>query len=404
MRQVDPDSVGLCAERLERLDAHLKAYVDDGRLPGWQVLITRRGRIAHNRCYGQRDVEGGKAVKTDSLFRIYSMTKPIVSVALMMLYERGLFQLDDPIDRVLPAFKDMTVFVGGDADNPQTVPAERGITYRDLLTHTAGLTYGFMQEHPVDALYRANKLNSPRLTNAEFVERLGALPLRFQPGSRWSYSVATDVIGHLVEVLSGERLDHFLEKEIFSPLGMQDTAFSVPPGQLDRFSACYEYTGPGRYRRQDGVEDSTYREPPAFLSGGGGLVSSAVDYARFCQVILGGGAFEGVRLLGRKTVDLMGLNHLPTGGDLTSMGQPVFSETRYDGIGFGLGFSVVLDPAKAQVTGSPGELAWGGMASTAFWIDRSEDLAVVFMTQLLPSAAYPLRRALRVLVNQALID
>ena len=193
MRQVDPDSVGLCAERLKRLDAHLKAYVDDGRLPGWQVLITRRGRIAHNRCYGQRDVEGGKAVKSDSLFRIYSMTKPIVSVALMMLYERGRFQLDDPIDRVLPAFKDMTVFVGGDADNPQTVPAERGITYRDLLTHTAGLTYGFMQEHPVDALYRANKLNSPRLTNAEFVERLGALPLRFQPGTRWSYSVATDV-------------------------------------------------------------------------------------------------------------------------------------------------------------------------------------------------------------------
>ncbi|MEY3041066.1 MAG: hypothetical protein RLZZ174_148 [Pseudomonadota bacterium] len=404
MRQVDPESVGLCSARLERLDAHLRAYVDDGRLPGWQVLITRQGRIAHNRCYGKRDVEAGKAVKPDTLFRIYSMTKPIVSVALMMLYERGLFQLDDPIDRVLPDFKDMQVFVGGDAENPQTVPAERGITYRDLLTHTAGLTYGFMQEHPVDALYRSQKLNSTKLANAEFVRRLGALPLRFQPGTRWSYSVATDVIGHLVEVLSGKRLDHFLEQEIFSPLGMQDTSFSVPPGQLERFAACYEFTGPGQFRRQDGVEDSTYREPPAFLSGGGGLVSSAADYARFCQVLLGGGAFDGVRLLGRKTVDLMGLNHLPTGGDLTSMGQPVFSETRYDGIGFGLGFSVVLDPAKAQVTGSPGELAWGGMASTAFWIDRTEALAVVFMTQLLPSAAYPLRRALRVLVNQALID
>jgi CubicO group peptidase (beta-lactamase class C family) len=282
---------------------------------------------------------------------------------------------------------------------------ERPPTVRDLLTHTAGFTYGFLREHPVDALYRRERIAVTHGAGslAEMVERLGRLPLRFQPGTRWNYSVATDVVGALVERLAGEPLDAWLAREILEPLGMEDTAFQVSDDQLPRFAACYERDGNG-LRLQDAPADSPYRTPPDLLSGGGGLVSTAQDYVRFCQMLLGNGALDGHRLLGRKTMELLRLNHLPTGGDLTSMGQPVFSETRYDGIGFGLGFSVLLDPARAQIAGSPGELAWGGMASTAFWVDPHEDLAVVFMTQLLPSSSYPLRRELRTLVHAAIVD
>ncbi|MEE4383876.1 MAG: serine hydrolase domain-containing protein [Pseudomonadales bacterium] len=405
LSRVDPGSVGLDADRLARVATHLARYVDAGRLPGWQVLVARGGGIAFLEQGGLRDVEAGLPVEADTVFRIYSMTKPIVSVALLMLHERGLVQLDDPLARHLPELGELQVFAEGDTDGYRTVPVERPPTVRDLLTHTAGFTYGFLREHPVDALYRRERIavTHGAGTLTEMVERLGRLPLRFQPGTRWNYSVATDVVGALVERLAGEPLDAWLAREILEPLGMEDTAFQVSDDQLPRFAACYERDGNG-LRLQDAPADSPYRRPPDLLSGGGGLVSTAQDYVRFCQMLLGNGALDGHRLLGRKTMELLRMNHLPTGGDLTSMGQPVFSETRYDGIGFGLGFSVLLDPARAQVAGSPGELAWGGMASTAFWVDPHEDLAVVFMTQLLPSSSYPLRRELRTLVHAAIVD
>lgn len=414
----NPEALGFCPERLQRVTDHLRGRVDAGQLPGWQVLVARGGRIALQAEYGDRDVEAGAPVTPDTIFRIYSMTKPITSVALMTLYEQGAFQLDDPVGRFIPELAELQVFAGGDAERYDTVPAERAVTLRDLLTHTAGFTYGFMQAHPVDAMYRAQGIGGVASsgTLADMVARLGQTPLQFQPGSRWNYSVATDILGHVIERISGEDLDDFLTRVILEPLGMRDTGFSVPAAAAERFAACYELTGQGTgdrtaagFRLQDAPGTSPYLARPEFLSGGGGLVSTSADYLRFCQMLLGGGATtadggEEVRILGPRTLDLMRRNHLPTGDDLTSMGQPVFSETRYDGIGFGLGWSVVLDPARAQVSGSVGELAWGGMASTAFWVDPAEDLAVIFMTQLIPSSAYPVRRYLRSLVYQALLD
>lgn len=401
MFQSNPEAAGLCPNRLQRITDHLKAYVDDGRLPGWQVLVARGGHVALRTEYGARDVEAGTPVTEDTIFRIHSMSKPITSVALMTLYEHGAFQLDEPIGRFIPELGALQVFAGGDAESFETVPTERSVTIRDLLTHTAGFTYGFMHAHPVDALYRARDISGGSL--ADMVERLARIPLQFQPGTRWNYSVATDILGHLIERISGEDLDDFLARSIFEPLGMQDTGFWVPQRAVGRFACCYQRT-PDGFRLQDAATTSPYLRRPTFLSGGGGLVSTSADYLRFCQMLLGGGKLDGTRILGPRTLDLMRRNHLPTGGDLSSMGQAVFSETRYDGIGFGLGWSVVLDPARAQVSGNPGELAWGGMASTAFWIDPAEDLAVIFMTQLLPSSAYPVRRYLRSLVYQALVD
>ena len=403
--RVSPDRVGLSAVRLQRVVDHLKRYVDEGRLPGWQVLVARSGRVALDECYGLRDVEAQAPMTDDTVFRIYSMTKPITSVALMTLYEQGRLQLDDPIERHIPELGDLEVFDGGDEHDYRTVPAERSVTVRDLLTHTAGFTYGFMHAHPVDALYRSNEIGGVATpgTLKEMVTKLGRLPLQFQPGTRWNYSVATDVCGHLVERLSDKPLDTYLRETILDPLDMQDTGFLVRPDAADRFAACYEREGDG-YRLVDAPATSSFLARPDFLAGGGGLVSTARDYLRFCQMILGGGELGGERILGRKTLSLMRMNHLPTGDDLASMGQAVFSETRYEGIGFGLGWSVVLDPARAQVSGSVGELAWGGLASTAFWIDPDEDLAVIFLTQLIPSSSYPVRRELRSLVYQALVD
>lgn len=403
--RVSPDRVGVSAQRLERVVEHLKGYVDQGRLPGWQLLVARAGRIALQESYGLRDVEAGTPVTDDTVFRIYSMTKPVTSVALMTLYEQGCFQLDDPIGRHIPELAELQVFADGDEHDYTTVPAERPVTVRDLLTHTAGFTYGFMQAHPVDALYRARGIGGVASTGtlADMVRELGELPLLFQPGARWSYSVATDVCGHLIERLSGKPLDAFLRETILDPLGMDDTDFFVREENHERFAACYEREGDG-FRLIDDPATSPFLARPDFLAGGGGLVSTAGDYLRFCQMVLGGGELNGERILGRKTLSLMRMNHLPTGDDLASMGQAVFSETRYDGIGFGLGWSVVLDPARAQVSGSIGELAWGGLASTCFWIDPDEDLAVIFLTQLVPSSSWPIRRELRALVYQAIVD
>jgi CubicO group peptidase (beta-lactamase class C family) len=402
--QARPEDVGLSSARLARLDDWMERYVDAGKLPGLMTVVARRGKIVDWRMRGLIDVEAGKPVAADAIYRIYSMTKPITSVAVMMLYERGLFQLDEPIARWLPTFAEPRVFVGGDAENPKTEPARQPITFRHLLTHTAGLTYGFLNATPVDAIYRANKVefNPGRGSLAEMVDRLARMPLLCQPGAEWNYSNATDVLGRLVEAISGESLAEFFARRILEPLGMADTAFHVPEAKVGRFAALYGPKPGGGLELLDAPARSLYLKPPETPSGGGGLVGTAADYMRFATMLRNKGELDGVRLLGRKTVEFMTTNHLP--GDMAAMGQPRFMEASYEGVGFGLGFAVMLDPAKAQIVGSPGEYTWGGAASTAFWVDPVEDVIVLLLTQLRPSSTYPIRRELRALTYQAIVD
>jgi CubicO group peptidase (beta-lactamase class C family) len=396
-----PEDVGLSSERLRRVDAWMDRQVDEGRLTGLSVTVSRRGQVVYQACRGLADRERGVAMAPDTIVRIYSMTKPLTTTALMMLYEEGRFQLDDPITRFLPCFANMRVCVGGGRGLMETVPAERDITFRDLLTHTSGLTYGFMEATLVDAAYRAKGIDfqTSDASLGELVERAAALPLLAQPGQAWNYSIATDVAGHLVAVISGRSFGDFLTERVLEPLGMSDTAFHVAPEKRARFAANYTRGADGRPVLIEDPVSSRFLEPRKICSGGGGLVGTAGDYMRFCQMMLNGGVLGGIRLLGRKTVELMMANHLR--GDMADMGQARFSESPYVGIGFGLGFSVMLDPARAQILGTPGEVAWGGAASTAFWIDPEEEMAVVLLTQLMPSSTYPIRRELRVLTYQA---
>ena len=399
-----PAEVGLSAARLARVDSWRDALVDSGRLAGATTLVMRRGRVAHLGCSGMADMARGVPMRADTIHRIYSMTKPLTSVAAMMLYEEGRFQLDDPVTRFLPEFSGMRVFAGGSRGSFETVPAVRDITVRDLLTHTAGLTYGMMHANMVDAMYRDQDVDfqTSDRTLAEVVATAATLPLLAQPGAEWNYSIATDVLGHLVAVLSGQDFGAFMAERILAPLGMADTGFHVPPERLSRLAANYRRGGDGRPALIDDPQDSSFARPRRIASGGGGLLSTVGDYVRFCRFLLNRGELEGTRLLGRKTVELMMSNHLR--GDMAAMGQPRFSESTFEGIGFGLGFSVMLDPARAQIIGTPGECAWGGAASTAFWVDPVEELAVILLTQLMPSSTYPLRRELRVLCYQAIID
>jgi CubicO group peptidase (beta-lactamase class C family) len=401
-----PDQVGLSAARLDRITKWMHHWVDSGRLPGMTVAIMRKGELAYAQTHGKADLERNKPMRPDTIVRIYSMTKPLTSTAIMMLYEEGRFQLDDPISKFIPAFKNPRVYAGGSRGKIDSVPAEREINFRDLLTHTSGLTYGFMESNPVDALYRA-KDNGVDFQTAEtslrsVVDRLATFPLIAQPGKAWNYSVATDVLGCLVEVISGQPFEKFLVEKVLKPLGMADTDFHVPQDKHDRFAANYQAGAGGKLEVIDDPAKSRYLKPRKVNSGGGGLVSTASDYLRFCKFMLNKGELDGVRLLGRKTVELMTMNHLK--GDMADMGMPRFSESTYYGTGFGLGFSVTIDPAKAHILGTPGEFAWGGAASTAFWIDPVEDMAVVLLTQLMPSSTYPIRRELRVLTYQAIVD
>jgi CubicO group peptidase (beta-lactamase class C family) len=399
-----PEEVGLSSERLTRVNAWAQRWVDQRKLPGLITMVARHGKLAHFNICGMADIARETRLAPDTIFRFYSMTKPLTSTAIMMLYEEGRFQLDDPITRFLPCFKDMRVYAGGMRGKLETVPAERDITFRDLLSHTSGLTYGFMEATPVDAQYRDRGVEFQRSDKslAEVVEIAADIPLIAQPGAAWNYSISTDVLGHLVAVISGKPFDQFLRDHVTGPLRMVDTDFHVPTDKLARFAANYTSTADGRLMLIDDPEKSVFGAPRKICSGGGGLVSTAIDYMRFCQMMLNKGELDGVRLLGRKTVELMTSNHLR--GDMAAMGQPRFSESSYEGIGFGLGFSVMLDPARAQILGTLGEYAWGGAASTAFWIDPAEDMAVIMLTQLMPSSTYPIRRELRVLAYQALID
>ena len=402
---VTPEQVGLSAQRLDRVRKWMNGWVDSGKLAGMVACVMRRGELAFAEVVGKSDLARNKPMRADTIFRIYSMTKPLTSVAIMMLYEEGRFQLDDPISKFIPAFANPRVMTGGSRGKIETAPAEREINFRDLLTHTSGLTYGFMESTPVDAAYRAKDgvdFQTADTSLKQVVEKLATIPLIAQPGKAWNYSVATDVLGYLVEVISGQPFEKYLKEKVIDPLRMIDTDFHVPKEKHDRFAANYSAGPGGKLDLIDDPAKSRYLAPRKVNSGGGGLVSTAADYLRFCQFMLNKGELDGVRLLGRKTVELMTMNHL--NGDMADMGTPRFSESTYTGIGFGLGFSVMIDPAKAYIAGTPGEFAWGGAASTAFWIDPAEDMAVVLLTQLMPSSTYPIRRELRVLTYQAIVD
>ena len=409
--EVDAAEVGLDSERLKRIDAHFAGYVADGRLPGWLLTVRRRGRLAHVARCGSRDLEAGLPVTDDTVWRIYSMTKPVTSVAAMMLYEEGRLALTDPVSAFIPAFADVRVYSGGSDLRQATVPAVEPVRIWHLLTHTAGLTYGFQRVHPVDAMYRAAgfEWGTPRGTDlAQACDLWAAFPLLFQPGAEWNYSVATDVLGRVVEVASGQRLDEFFADRIFGPLGMTGTAFWAGPAAQPRLAALYNPGPDGKAARLDAMGRWALKEP-RMLSGGGGLVSTAADYDRFTQMLLHrpgspAGELDGVRLLSPRTVGYMGRNHLPGGVDLETFGRPLFAEAPFRGVGFGLGFAVLIDPVPGKVVGSAGELSWGGAASTSFWVDREADLTVSFFTQLLPSSTYPIRPQLRQLVYQALTD
>ncbi|WIY02034.1 serine hydrolase domain-containing protein [Amycolatopsis mongoliensis] len=402
---VEPAEAGFDADRLKRVDAHFDRYVENGRLPGWLAVVSRHGRIVHLGRGGHSDVEAGTPVETDTLWRIFSMTKPITSVAAMILAEEGLLELDDPISQWLPEFASPRVFVKGSALKPYTEPATEPIRVWHLLTHTAGLTYGFHHGHPVDAIYRKAGFEwgtPPGADLASCCEQWASLPLLFQPGAEWNYSIATDVLGRVVEVVSGQSLDEFFASRIFSPLGMTDTGFVA--SSVSRLASLYvPDPASGRAVRNEAFGRLGTSRPDC-LSGGGGLVSSAADYWRFTEMLLRGGELDGVRLLSPRTVSLMASNHLPGHVDLEEYGRPLFAEMPFDGHGFGLGFSVLEDPVKARTLSSAGEFAWGGAASTAFWVDPDEDVTVGFYTQLLPSSTYRLRSQLRQLVYQALVD
>jgi len=405
MKTVRPESVGLSSEQLAHVDRHLNdSYVEHGKIPGCQTLVFRRGALAHHSVLGRADLERGTPAADDTIYRIYSMTKPITSVALMQLHEEARFALADPVHRYIPEFRDLRVYASGVYPHYETAPCERPMTIRDLLSHQSGLTYGFMASTNVDAGYRKAGIGETMRSGTleGMMTDLATLPLEFSPGTAWNYSVATDVCGRLVEILSGQPLDVYFRERIFEPLGMVDTGFTVPEAELPRFAANYERRRNKTLRRVDDPFDSEYREGVTLFSGGGGLVSTAADYLRFCRMLLGGGTLDGTRILGRKTLDLMTRNHLVGGRDLTETSVGRFGETPYEGTGFGLGFSVLLDPARGQNVGSPGEFAWGGAASTIFWVDPAEELIVVFLTQLMPSRTFDFRGQLKAIVYGAL--
>ena len=408
---VTPESQGMCSARLRRIERFLaQRYVDSGRLPCAQLQVSRNGQLVHQSVLGKASLENGAALRDDSIVRIYSMTKPITSVAFMMLVEEGLVALDDPVHRHIPAWRDLAVYVSGGGGLPGTAPGwqtkatDSPMRIIDLLRHTSGLTYGFQSRTNVDAAYRQFKIEPFEQTEGldGFIDGLARLPLEFSPGTAWNYSVSTDVLGYLVGKISGLPFEQFLKTRIFDPLGMVDTAFHVDGDKAHRFAQCYVNGADGKLVPLQTVR--SFLEPPAAPSGGGGLVSTAADYMRFCECLRRGGALGDVRLLGPKTLALMRANHLPGGRDLADLSVSMFTEAAYRGVGFGLGFAMTTDVAKTQIAGSVGEYFWGGAASTAFWIDPVEDLCVVFLTQFMPSSLYPIRRELRTMVNAAVID
>lgn len=388
--------------RLQEIEAFLlRQYIDPGRLPGASLAIMHKGQLAYRTTLGFADVARARPMAEDSIVRIYSMTKPLTSVALMMLVEDGRIQLDDPVSRHIPAWRDLQVYVSGTLETGfLTRPPTRPMLVIDLMRHTSGLTYGFQNNSNIDAAYRALRVGEIEKSGTleGMIDALGRLPLEFSPGESWLYSVSTDVVGWLVEVVSGQKFEHFLRERILNPLRMEDTDFQVREGQQHRLATCYVRGADGALVVQDQAEASSFLQPPTFYSGGGGLVSTLGDYLKFAEAIRTGTP----RLVGRKTRDLMVANHLPDGKGMLQMSRAVFSEASYDGVGFGLGFATTTAIHKTMIAGSNGDYFWGGAASTFFLVDPQEEMSLVFLTQLIPSSLYPLRRQLRSLVYAAL--
>ena len=411
MQTINPEHVGFSPRRLHRLDAVMRRYVDEGKLAGVITLLARRGEVAHCECFGRADIEDQTPMQLDALFRIFSMTKPITSVALLMLYEEGHFQLSDPVSRFIPEFKETQVLAEVKEDEWRTTDLEREITIHDLFTHTAGLAYGLDRASPVDVRYQDEGVLRMDEPLSDKIKRIAALPLAHQPGQAWKYSVATDVLGYLVEIIAGAPFDAFLKERIFAPLGMTDTDFYVPADKQRRLTTVYE-PDPGDKSKENasiralGAMDAPKEEreateawinkqrKPAFLSGGGGLISTIGDYLRFALMLRNQGSLEGERLLGRQTVELMTQNHLPP--HIHTWDDPAW--------GFGLGVGVLLDPARAKILGSAGAYGWGGAASTDYWHDPQEDLIGILMTQFMPSGHYPIAQEFKVLAQQAIVD
>ena len=410
--ELAPKNTGLSTTRLERITEHMERnYIGPGKIAGAQIAVSRHGNLAYFHSFGQMDLERAKPMADDTIFRIYSMSKPITSVALMTLYERGHFQLNDPVSRFFPSWKNHRVYVSGSGEDMQTVAPNRPVSMRDMLCHTGGLTYGGAlvalgapeDNDPVGEAYRAARVRRDKgETLPEFMEKLATVPLLYQPGERWMYSLSTDVCGALVERISGKRFDKYLQDEIFDPLGMKDTSFNVAPEKLDRFAANYRRGADKRLELMDDPQTSEYRNEPTFFSGGGGLTGTTEDYLRFCEMLRRGGEFEGARILGPRTIELMRRNHLKDNQDLTQMAIGGFSETANEGTGFGLGFASPMDAVKAG-TIAAGDYYWGGAASTIFWVDPVEDLSVVFMTQLMPSGAFNFRGQLKNIIYSSIV-
>ena len=404
LKVVSPASVGLDGKVMGNIRDYLKEqYVEPGKYVGTLTLVARKGEIAYLDALGFMDRENKKAMQEDAIFSIYSMSKPITSIALMQLYEKSLFRLDDPIHWHIPSWRNLRVYESGLYPNFLTSRPNRHMTIRDLLSHMSGLTYDFMLRTNVDAAYRKTKLQATGDLQA-MIDTLAQLPLEFSPGEQWNYSVSTDVCGYLVEHFSGMKLDKYFQKHIFDPLGMEDTGFSCAKEKVNRLASLYEqHPKKGPVLVDPGGAKTARVKKRKMLSGGGGLLSTMSDYYRFCSMLLNQGELDGTRIIGRKTLAMMASNHLPDNRDLTEMSQSAFSETTYQGVGFGLGFSVILDPVKTQSLTDEGEYGWGGAASTVFWVNPKEEMVVIFLTQLLPSSTYQVRRELRSLVYSSLM-
>ena len=404
---VDAKEVGLDSTRLKSINKHFDRYVDEGRLAGYAVAVARHGKVAYFSMYGSKDSETGTPITDDTIYRIFSMTKPVTSIALMMLVERGLLQLTDPVSKFIPSFGQTRVWNTGTVLKPLTNALTEPIRIWHLLTHTAGMTYGFMYTDVVDDMYRRAGFEAgvAYKDSLEVVcDKYAALPLLFQPGSSWNYSVATDIVGRVVEVVGKMPLDEFFEKNIFQPLEMHDTAFWVPKEKHERVASLYRYDETNHKKAKISGFGNSSLEKPAFLSGGGGLVSTASDYFKFIRMLEGRGKSGDVQLLSSRTFEMMVMNHLPNNADITTFGRPLGEEIFYDGLGFGLGFGVVVDQAKTRVACPNGTFSWGGMASTAFWVDPVNEISAMFFTQLIPSSTYPIRPYLRSLVYAAVTD
>jgi CubicO group peptidase (beta-lactamase class C family) len=403
----DAEKLGFDRQRLDAVPAFFKSYIERGKFAGMSISVAREGKIALLSHQGRSALEGGFELDDSAIFRIYSMTKPVTSVAIMQLYEKSLIKLTDPITKFIPAFKDVKVFEKGTPKDYTTREPDRMITIHDLLTHQSGLTYDFMFENAVDALYRNNKINGARsesMTSAELCETLAKMPLLFSPGTAWNYSVATDVLGHIVELVSGKTLDIYFKDHILDPLGMADTSFHIADEKRARLMHNYSYDPLKRETKlADSPERTIYAPGRAFLSGGGGLLSTMEDYFKFADMIRRNGTgANSAYILNRTTMAKMKRNQLPQNRTLEEHGFGEFTEVAYPGTGFGLGLSVVLDSGITVSTTSNGNTSWGGLASTIFWNDPVEDMTVIMMTQLMPAATYPLRPQLSQLVYAAL--